>query len=273
MYLKYKCLLLLCLPLGFTPLVAAEPEPWLMWQAADEQNVANIDHSLWQTFLDGAVVRDHTRQLNLLHYRTLTQQQRALLDDYLASLQSIDPRHYNRDEQMAYWINFYNSLTVKVVLDHPKENSIRDMGAGWFSFGPWQDQLAKVAGQPLSLDDIEHRILRPLWQDRRIHYAVNCASIGCPDLRATAFTGENLAASLAAAELAYIRHPRGVTFDVQGELFLSSLYDWYMSDFAADKKGLFDYLASHSDPKMAVRLRDYAGKVRYRYDWSLNSTN
>jgi hypothetical protein len=252
---------------------AAEPEPWLMWQVADERNVETIDHSLWQNFLDVAVVRDETLQLNLLRYRALTDKQLALLSDYLAWLQSIDPRSYNRAEQMAYWINLYNALTVKVVLDHPNEDSIRDMGAGWFSFGPWQDQLAIVVDQPLTLDDIEHRILRPLWQDRRIHYAVNCASIGCPELAASAYTGGNLAVSLTAAEAAYIKHPRGVAFDAQGGLVLSALYEWYLQDFAADEDALLEYLANHSDPATAVRLRAYAGKIGYSYDWSLNSAN
>jgi hypothetical protein len=263
----------MCLPLWLAPASAAEPEAWLLWQATDERNVETIDHSLWQTFLDVAIVRDETRQLNLVRYRALTDQQLALLNDYLLRLQSIDPRNYNRDEQMAYWINFYNALTVKVVLDHPKESSIRDMGAGWFSFGPWQDQLAEVAGQTLTLDDIEHRILRPLWQDHRIHYAVNCASISCPELAATAYTGANLELSLDAAESGYIRHPRGVAFDAQGELLLSSLYEWYRQDFAAAEEGLLEYLADHSDPAQALRLREYADNIAYSYDWSLNATN
>jgi hypothetical protein len=259
--------------LGPTSSFAAKPEPWLLWQAADERSVESINHSLWQDFLDVAVVRDKARQLNLLRYRALTDKQLALLSEYLVWLQSIDPRDYNRAEQMAYWINLYNALTVKVVLDNPDENSIRDMGSGWFSSGPWRDQLAVVAGQSLTLDDIEHRILRPLWQNPRIHYAVNCASISCPELAASAYTGANLEVSMNAAESTYIRHPRGVAFNEQGELLLSSLYEWYLQDFAEDEDGLLEYLANHSDPAQALRLRGYAGKIRYSYDWSLNSAN
>ncbi len=265
---------LLCLSVllavGLT--VAASPAPWHMWEASDEANPAVIDHASWQAFLDSAVVRDQEQRINLVRYGSLTEQQYQLLVDYLAYVQGIDPRDYKRAEQMAYWINLYNALTVQLVLDHPGKTSIRDMGKGWFSLGPWKDRLAVVAGQPLTLDDIEHRILRPLWQDRRIHYAVNCASIGCPELAASAYSGVNLDAMLSAAELTYIRHPRGAVFNADGELRLSSLFDWYLQDFALDEQGLIEYLADHAVDEVATRLRAYQGRPDYHYDWALNST-
>ncbi len=265
--------ILLCLSflLALELAVAASPAPWHMWAAADDANPAVINHASWQVFLDSAVVRDQEQQINLVRYRSLTEQQRQLLVNYLAYVQGIDPRSYNRAEQMAYWINLYNALTVQLVLDHPGKNSIRDMGKGWFSVGPWKDRLAVVAGQPLTLDDIEHRILRPLWQDRRIHYALNCASIGCPELVATAYIGTNLDAMLSAAELTYIRHPHGAVFNADGELRLSSLFDWYLQDFAQDEQGLIEYLADHAVDDMAAQLRAYQGRPEYHYDWTLNS--
>lgn len=257
---------------------AAKTEPWLLWQPADQNNAAVIDHSDWQHFLDVAVIRDEVRQLNRVRYHALTVDQRMLLNEYLAALQSTDPRKYSRPEQMAYWINLYNALTVKVVLDHPEEDSIRDMGRGWlgkgwFSSGPWQEPVAVVAGQPLTLDDIEHRILRPLWQDHRVHYAVNCASIGCPDLATSPYTGANMDDMLNTAEQAYIGSPRGVLFNEQGGLTLSSLFDWYLQDFAENEQGLLVYLADHSDDPVATRLRGYDGKISYSYDWALNSSD
>jgi hypothetical protein len=146
------------------------------------------------------------------------------------------------------------------------------MGRGLFSFGPWNDEVATVAGQALTLNDIEHRILRPIWQDHRIHFAVNCASLGCPDLSANAYTAENLEQQLAQAELNYLNHPRGIRFDADGELVVSSIFDWYLEDFATDQSGLLRYLAQYHD-EAGERLRSYAGRIRYHYDWSLNSAS
>jgi hypothetical protein len=258
---------ILCCGAGY----AANSAPWEFWLQSDDNNTAVIEHADWQIFLDAAVVRDKQRQINLLRYKSLADEQHSLLKNYLAYLQGLDPRTYNRNEQMAYWINFYNALTVQLVLDNPGKKSIRDMGKGLFSFGPWGDDLTSVAGQPLSLDDIEHRILRPGWQDRRIHFAVNCASIGCPDLAAQAYTGANLEASLDAAEKLYISHPRGVSFTAAGELQLSSLFDWYQSDFAPDEPALLEYLREHATPGVAERLANYRGPRSYVYDWRLNA--
>lgn len=227
---------------------APEPEPWDFWSPGDATVATRIDHSLWQEFLGKAVIRDDQAQMNLVRYRQLSGKDRILLDDYLRAMQAIDPRSYSQSEQMAFWINLYNAVTVQVVLDHPDEHSIRDMGAGFFSRGPWSDKLINVAGKGLTLDDIEHRILRPFWKDRRIHFALNCASIGCPELAATAYTAKNLDAMLAAAEVNYINSSRGVMFAGDSDLVLSSIFDWYAQDFAPDEAALQAYLVSNLEP-------------------------
>jgi len=187
-------------------------------------------------------------------------------------MEATDPRNYGRSEQMAFWINLYNAVTVKVVLDHPDERSIRAMGGGFFSRGPWSDKLITVAGEELTLDDIEHRIMRPIWEDRRIHFALNCASKGCPELAARAYTAKYLPAMLDASEESYLGSKRAVMFDVNKELVLSSIFDWYAADFAPDERSLLGYLADHSEGVIAGRLRAYRGPIRYQYDWSLNSS-
>ena len=94
----------------------------------------------------------------------------------------MDPRLYSRDEQMAYWINFYNALTVETVVEGYPVGSIKNIHEGIVPLsGPWGDKRAAVAGQRLSLDNMEHDILRALWRDPRIHYAVNCASHRVPE--------------------------------------------------------------------------------------------
>ena len=253
--------------------VAAPPEPWAFWSPGDAAVTNRIDHSLWQEFLGKAVILDDQAQMNLVRYRQLSSTDRILLDDYLRAMQAIDPRGYSQAEQMAFWINLYNAVTVQVVLDHPDEHSIRDMGAGFFSRGPWSDELINVAGKELTLDDIEHRILRPLWKDRRIHFALNCASIGCPELAAAAYTAKNLDAMLAAAEVNYINSSRGVLFAGDSDLVVSSIFDWYAEDFAPDEEALLAYLARNSEPLTRERLLEYRGPIRYQYDWSLNSSD
>ena len=143
------------------------------------------------------------------------------------------------------------------------------MGERFFAVGPWDDEVFEVAGKDVTLNDIEHRILRPIFQDQRVHYAVNCASIGCPNLGKTAFAAAELDAQLTAAEAGYINHERGVTIDSKGRVKLSQIFEWYVDDFAEDEEGLLAYLAERHET-LADTLESYDGKVKYDYDWDLN---
>ena len=134
--------------------------------------------------------------MNRLRYGDVTKTDKGALDGYIARLEKLPISAHGRNAQKAYWINLYNALTVKVVLDHFPVKSIKDISlssglfGGLFGGGPWEAKLATVEGEKVSLDDIEHRILRPIWRDNRVHYAVNCASIGCPNLQAEPFTAD-----------------------------------------------------------------------------------
>lgn len=249
---------------------APAAELWAFWQPHEDRSERAFDHSAWQEILDRYVIAGE-QQINLFAYSRVSAKDQLLLEAYLQSVTTIDPRSYPLAEQMAYWINLYNALTIQVVLQNAGEESILRMGRGLFSFGPWNDEVAEVAGQALTLNDIEHRILRPIWRDHRIHFAVNCASIGCPNLSATAYTAGNLETQLARAELAYLNHPRGVSLGDNGKLVVSSIFDWYLEDFASDQRQLLDYLAQHH-AEYADQLRTYTGRIRYEYDWSLNTT-
>mgnify|MGYP001817371147 FL=1 len=254
----------LCLALP----VFAAPEPWQVWREHNPESTRRVDHTAWQRFLEVFVVAGEDG-INRVAYQQARADAGPDLQRYLQELAAIDPRTLTRDQQMAYWINLYNALTVDVVLRHPGKQSIRRMGQGFFSFGPWDDALLSVAGIAMTLNDIEHRILRPIWQDQRIHYAVNCASLGCPNLSQTAYTAENLNRQLSEAEKTYLRHPRGVSFDSRGRLQLSSIFEWYREDFAETEQGLLEYLAQHHPE--AERLLEYQGRISYRYDWQLNA--
>ncbi len=243
---------------------------WPFWDVSNELDTAAVDHTLWQAFLDDYVSASDDGINRVDYRRAAADGGRERLQQYLAALAAVDPRTLRRAEQLAYWINLYNALTIEVVLNHLDKPTILRMGKGWLSSGPWGDELITLAGQELTLDDIEHRILRPIWNDRRIHFAVNCASLGCPNLQPTAFRGDNTERLLSEGEQQYINHPRGVSLTDDGTLQLSSIFDWYQVDFAADEKELLTYLGRHHDTLSNV-LDSYDGRIDYEYDWSLNS--
>ncbi len=248
------------------------PELIPFWDASDEASVATVDHSGWQALLD-AYLAQHPSGVNRFDYAGLkaAPDDLAALNAYLDELQGMDPRTYSRLEQKAYWINFYNALTVKVVVDGYPVDSIKDIHEGWIPFtGPWGDVHAEVAGQELTLDNIEHGILRPIWKDPRIHYAVNCASIGCPNLATTVYTAENTEALLEAGAREYVNHLRGVDIVDEEFMVLSSIYDWWVFDFGGSDEGVLAHLIEHADDELAAQLKDFAGAIDYAYDWDLN---
>lgn len=254
--------------------VAAAPkaELWPMWEQSDESNTAEIDHSAWQGFLDRYLDTQSGDGIYLVRYGAVSASDRQALDSYIDYLQAIDPRDYSKAEQKAYWVNLYNAATIRVVLDHPTKKSILRMGDGFFKLGPWNDTLLNIAGEQVTLNDIEHRILRPIWQDRRIHFAVNCASLGCPNLADQVYTSRNTDNLLDQHEWAYINHPRGVSFDAKGRLTASKIFAWYRIDFAENPQQLLEYFASHADEPLASQLRAHDGRLAYDYDWDLNGT-
>lgn len=140
---------------------------------------------------------------------------------------------------------------------------------GLFAAGPWKAKVTRIAGVPLSLDDIEHVILRPIFKDARVHYALNCASVGCPNLRTEAFTGAHLDAQLDAAARAYVNDPRGVDPELDG-LVLSSIYDWYREDFGGSDRAILDHVRRYAAPPLLAALEGTTSIDDFNYIWSLN---
>ncbi|MCB2100678.1 MAG: DUF547 domain-containing protein, partial [Rhodobacterales bacterium] len=200
----------------------------------------------------------------------VTARDRARLSAYIERLAAARPAALNRAEQMAFWINLYNALTVRVVLDHYPVMSIRDIdiSPGFLADGPWGAPLVAVDGTDVSLNDIEHRILRPLWRDPRVHYAVNCASLGCPDLAARPYAAGDLEARLDTAARAYVNHPRGAAVK-DGRLVVSSIYVWFGGDFGGDD-GVLAHLRQYAEPALAGALAAVTAIGDHRYDWGLN---
>ena len=251
-------------------LFAPSADLWKRWQAHDASSEEVIDHGIWDGLLNKLVVpgKDH---LNQVRYGAVNEADRKKLSQYIASLTALRIRFYNRAEQKAYWINLYNALTVQVVLDnYPlKSNRDIDISPGFFSDGSWGKKLATVEGEGISLNDIEHRTLRPIWRDNRVHYAVNCASIGCPNLQVMAYKGSTLEAMLDAGARAYINSFRGVA--VRGDsVTVSKIYNWFIADFGHDEKTVLAHLRKYAEPDLRKQLAEIGKLDDVAYDWRLN---
>lgn len=250
-------------------LAAPEKELWSLWDKSNEQSAQQINHDLWANILQQYLRIDHPSAVNRFDYQAFVQADDERLDDYLQQLQAIDPRQYNRNEQFAYWVNLYNALTIKVIIEEYPVASIVKTGERLFSFGPWDDEVATVAGEELTLNDIEHRILRPIWNDLRIHFAVNCASIGCPQLLTEPFLAETLDQQLDQAARDFMTHARAVEFK-NDQLVLSKIFEWYQVDFGDSEQQMLNTISNFLPAAKAERVKNFQGKIRYQYNWDLN---
>ena len=255
---------------AFSASAAPKSELWERWTTHDDTSDLTIDHSDWQRFLS-RYVRTDGRGVNLVAYRHVSKPDLDLLKEYVGRMTLAPISTYTRKVQLAYWINLYNAITVRLIVENMPVESIRDIdiSPGWFADGPWGKPLVEVEGVALSLDDIEHRILRPIWKDPRIHYAVNCASISCPNLRKQAFTGATADAMLTDAARDYVNNSRGVEFQ-DGELRISSIYKWFIEDFGGSTTGVLIHLRKYAEPALRARLGQVERIAGHRYDWSLN---
>jgi hypothetical protein len=232
-----------------------------------------VDHAAFGRLL-AAYVRRGDDGVTRVDYARFKAEGHADLKTYIAALAATDPATLARAEQFAFWANLYNAKTLDIVLDRYPVRSIKDISLGGgllaaVTGGPWKAKVVTVAGTELSLDDIEHGILRPVFKDPRVHYAVNCASVGCPNIGTEPFAGLALDTQLDAAARAFVNHPRGAAVD-DGGLVVSSIYSWFKADFGGTDDGVIAHLKRYADKPLAARLKAVSEIADYRYDWSLN---
>ena len=249
-----------------------------IFSANDASSKVSVDHAAWSDLLKKYVIADNDG-INRVDYKAFKAEAHSPLKSYIAQLTAIDPRTLNKNEQFAYWANLYNAKTIDVILDHYPVDSIRNISleSGLFDLvkktvgvgGPWKTKVVTIAGHKLSLDNIEHDVLRPTFQDPRVHYAVNCASIGCPNIGTQAFTADNLEDMLESNAKAYINHPRGVTV-ANGKAVASSIYDWFITDFGGDESGILEHVKKYASDDLKSKLEKITEIDSYKYDWSLN---
>ncbi len=198
------------------------------------------------------------------------------LDAWIAEAAARRPSAMARAEAYAYWANLYNALTLKVILERHPVRSIRDIRSSGVPLdprqfnGPWRTRLVTIEGRRMSLDDIEHETMRPTFRDPRVHYAVNCASIGCPNIWPRAWRAATLERELDAAAAAFVNHPRGVTVQPDGRLRVSSIYSWFREDFGGNEAGVIAHLRRYAAPPLAARLTERTAIAGDAYDWALN---
>jgi hypothetical protein len=255
---------------AFTSATKAVPsaELWERWAEHNPEATQSIDHSAWDQLLGRYLIKTNN-DVNRFAYKAVSNDDHDKLKAYIASLANTKIGSYNRNEQQAFWINLYNALTIGVILQHYPVNSIRDISSGLFSSGPWTKDLVTVEGETLTLDDIEHRILRPIWKDPRLHYAVNCAAIGCPNLQSQAFTASNTETMLEKAASEFVNHPRAAKVMNSGKLQVSSIYTWFGDDFGGEQ-GVLAHLRQYADPVLSSVLKDITEINGDQYDWNLN---
>ena len=249
---------------------APRAELWDRWLAHDPASLLQIDHDDWDAFLV-RYLRIGAEGVHRVAYGAVAPEDRALLENYVARLGGLPISRYSRPEQMAYWINLYNALVVRLVVDHYPIASIRDIGKGSGApgVGPWRRKLVEVEGTPLSLSDIAHRILRPIWRDPRVHYALACGAVSCPNLQPEPFYADQLDRQLSEAAMAYVNDRRCIRIEGD-QLGLSSLYRWYREDFGPTDRDVINHLMAYAEPNLAMKLQGFDRISDDGFDWRLN---
>ncbi|MFC1867536.1 DUF547 domain-containing protein [Thermodesulfobacteriota bacterium] len=191
-----------------------------------------------------------------------------MLNRYLKVLESIRSDNLSGHEQFAFYINAYNACTIKLVLsEYPGIESIKDLGSIFKS--PWEKKICRIDGKLITLDDIEHRILRPRFKDPRIHFVVNCASKSCPPLRSEPYEESRLDQQLNEMTVKFINDSKNNYLE-DNTLYVSRIFKWYAEDFNEDVAGFFLKYAM-GDLKKRLESNKEEISVKYlKYDWSLN---
>ncbi len=196
------------------------------------------------------------------------------LDLYLGQVAAIPPGEFatwKTNDRLALLLNLYNAQTLRLIIDHYPIASIRKIGL--LPGAAWKKEIVRFGGRILSLDDLEHGMIRKDYSEPRIHFALVCAAKGCPPLREEPYTGDRLDQQLDDQARRFLSNTAKNRFDTQtGTLWLSPIFDWYASDFTTGGKTVRDFILSYLPPTTRKALSK-AGDVTVRYteyDWTLN---
>jgi hypothetical protein len=258
------------------PLMTALMSVSLVAQASQSFN-----HQDWNELLERHVYPINVGASTEVDYKGM-QDQHKLLKHYLSNIAAVSQTQFDSwssSEQLAFLINTYNAATVELILTQfPDLESIKDIGS--FFQSPWKIRFIRLLGKKRSLDEIEHELIRgsEKYNDPRIHFAVNCASVGCPALSPKAYQAETLDAQLETATQTFLADSSRNRFE-NGELKISSIFKWYREDFEKSWRGnksLAQFLSSYSQAlkldaqTQALLAADRIDIDFLDYDWRLN---
>lgn len=196
------------------------------------------------------------------------------LNKFLTFINNVSPQNhperFSESDAKAYWINVYNALAIKTIIDNPEVSSIKEISWGMGAF--WRNKFL-VGGKKITLNKIEHKILRGKYQDPRIHFAINCASNSCPPIGNRIVTGENLDKQLDNKASAFINDSLNVRIDhANKEIHLSRIFKWFKKDFTKKHDNLILYILGYRndiDSNNESEIGSY--KIVFnKYDWQLN---
>jgi len=225
----------------------------------------------WDALLSNYVAAPDNQGVARFDYAGLTANMadRKIMDDYIAYLEAQTPSAMTAPDATAYWANLYNVLTVELIVENYPVKSIRKIKSGAFSIGPWDREVSEVEGESLTLNNIEHDILRKKFPSPLIHYMVNCASVGCPNLKDGVWRAETMDVEREQAARDFINSSRGVSID-GNDLKVSSIYKWFKQDFGSSKDNVLAHINDYANADLKAAIASGARIDGYDYDWALN---
>lgn len=231
------------------------------------QGAYPFDHSNFDLIL-----KQHVDDRGLVDYNGIAKERRFL--DYMKSLESAKVEGLSRDAQLAFWINAYNAVVIDKVIKWKPKKSVREtlIPGVWTSTKFFTSREHIVAGKRISPDDIEHDILRKKFKDPRIHFAIICASSGCPKLPRIAYTEENVQARLEEETRKYLDSERGIRIDrAENTLYLSRIFDWFGNDFVEKSGSVVNFIRPYLKQEIISFLKGKPRIAFLHYDWALNA--
>jgi len=241
-------------------------------EKAPSYHVANPQQEIDQSHVAfTAIIKTHLKN-DMVDYAGLKKNPGELTAylDTLAAVPEAAFKKWNKDQQMAFLINLYNAATLKLIVDHYPLKSIKDIGS--VLKGPWKQEVVRLFGKLETLDHVEHDLLRANYKDPRIHFAVNCASIGCPVLRPEAFQAATLDSQLEEQARKFLQDSSKNRLDTKNKiLYLSPIFDWFKGDFTAKSGTVEKFVAPYFKPADRDLIQRGGLSVKNTdYDWNLN---
>lgn len=231
-------------------------------------------HQLWSNILKEFVqTRGNESRVDYARLKAKPSQ----LNEYITIIEGTSQtefENFSQNEKLSFLINAYNALTVKLIVDHYPVKSIKDLG-GIFS-SPWKKEFFKLLGKKRTLDEIEHELIRPKFNEPRIHFALVCASIGCPPLRSEPFIADHIEKQLENSAVNFLKDSGKNKVDIkQGRLELSSIFKWYGEDFVKVYGSVENYISTRitevKQEQEAIRMKKLTISF-LPYDWNLNDS-